>query len=374
MTWRTSLTVHATRRLFGAAAVVGLGFLAGAPSLAQTSQAPGEGLKSAQARTFVAQAFAIAGEDLKADARSMCPTGAARERTPAPAPGTRPGRIAVFDPATLLSPTRVFDNVYFVGSTHVGATAIKTSAGIILIDTLSSEAGASPSNPTALCPPNCGALYPSASIALVPGLRQLGLDPADIKYVLLTHGHGDHSGGVEYLRNTIKGRFKVVMSKEDWAFVAHQASAATPPRTPNPAMTAGDIAFSGSYEVTLGDTTVTMIETPGHTPGTTGLIYPIRSDGRTYMATQWGGGGPLDPAVKVSDVERYVAAAKEAKTAIRWSSHTGGSPEEVKKLDQVRAGGANPFVEGQERVGRYLDVMLACKRAAVEEASVNQGG
>jgi len=65
-----------------------------------------------------------------------------------------------------------FDNLYFVGADWVSAWAIKTSDGIILIDALNIQA--------------------EAAALIEGGMRKLGLDPAQIKYVIVTHGHGDH--------------------------------------------------------------------------------------------------------------------------------------------------------------------------------------
>src|SRR6266850_290682 len=91
-------------------------------------------------------------------------------------------------------PGRAFDNLYFVGSNWVSAWAIQTSEGIILIDALNNRA--------------------EAESVIDAGLRKLGLDPAQIKYVIVTHAHGDHYGGAVHLVEKYKAR--VVMSEPDW--------------------------------------------------------------------------------------------------------------------------------------------------------------
>ena len=82
-------------------------------------------------------------------------------------------------------PAKVFDNLYWVGQTQFSAWALKTSAGIIIID----------------------ALYDySVEDEIVGGLTKLGLNPADIKYVIVSHAHGDHVGGAKFLQdNTRRG-------------------------------------------------------------------------------------------------------------------------------------------------------------------------
>ena len=73
-------------------------------------------------------------------------------------------------------PAKVFDNLYFVGQTEYSAWAVTTSDGIIVVDALWDY---------------------SVEDEVVNGLRKLGLDPAKIKYVLLSHGHIDHAGGAQ---------------------------------------------------------------------------------------------------------------------------------------------------------------------------------
>ena len=71
----------------------------------------------------------------------------------------------------LIEPTKVFDNVYAIGRVGTVVWAITTSEGIILIDSGYAD---------------------QLESVLLPGLRKVGLDPANVKYVLLGHGHGDH--------------------------------------------------------------------------------------------------------------------------------------------------------------------------------------
>src|SRR5262245_65944591 len=68
-------------------------------------------------------------------------------------------------------PAKVFDNLYFVGGRIHSSWALTTRDGIILFDTI----------------------YPYNSEELiVGGMKKLGLDPRSIKYVLISHAHGDH--------------------------------------------------------------------------------------------------------------------------------------------------------------------------------------
>ena len=97
----------------------------------------------------------------------------------------------------LVPATQVFDQLWSVGQNAVSAWVLKTSEGLIVIDALNSPA--------------------EARDILVPNIVAMGLDPADIKYVIITHGHGDHWGGAKYLQDTYGAR--VVLSDIDWGLL-----------------------------------------------------------------------------------------------------------------------------------------------------------
>src|SRR2546430_12177059 len=90
-------------------------------------------------------------------------------------------------------PVKVFDNLYFVGQTEYSAWAVTTSDGIIVVDALWDY---------------------SVEDEVVNGLKKLGLDPAKIKYVLVSHGHIDHTGGAKLLQDRFGAR--VILSAADW--------------------------------------------------------------------------------------------------------------------------------------------------------------
>src|SRR6185436_10716911 len=140
---------------------------------------------SKEAQRLIASAMAIAKDDLKAEATDACLPGG-----PARAPDRRPMQK--------VEPLKVFDNLYYVGFEQVGTWTLDTGAGLILFDTLN--------NPK------------EAEEVLVPGLKQLGLDPANIKYIVLSHGHADHFGGAPYFQEHYNT--PVMMTAADWDLIA----------------------------------------------------------------------------------------------------------------------------------------------------------
>ena len=143
-------------------------------------------------------------------------------------------------------PAKVFDDFYFVGGKIHSAWALTTSEGIILFDTI----------------------FPYNSDELiVGGLKKLGLDPTTIKYVVVTHGHGDHIGGAQMLQEEFGA--KVVMGGPDWDAVE---------KYPNRFKTMApkrEIVATDGMNITLGGKTVTLWLTPGHTPGTFAFTTPF---------------------------------------------------------------------------------------------------
>jgi metallo-beta-lactamase class B len=126
-------------------------------------------------------------------------------------------------------PAKVFDNLHFVGGKLHSAWALTTREGIILLDTI----------------------YPYNSEELIiGGMQKLGLDPKNIKYVLISHAHADHIGGAEMLQTRYGVR--VVMGGPDWDLVE---------KYPNRYKTMApkrDIVATDGMKITLGDTTVTI--------------------------------------------------------------------------------------------------------------------
>lgn len=163
-----------------------------------------------------------------------------------------------------LPPTRAFDNLWYIGNAFVGAWVLKTSEGLIIFDANQSEQ--------------------EVRDHLEPELKTLGFDAADIRYAIITHGHWDHYGGAKYLQERYGTR--VGLSAEDWAlmerskpgdiirapfFGPDQADRPPPKR---------DMVIADGQKLTLGDTTVTLFVTPGHSPGTLSALIPVREGGR----------------------------------------------------------------------------------------------
>lgn len=247
-------------------------------------------------------------------------------------------------------PVKVFDNLYYVGMTEYSAWAVTTSDGIIVIDPL---------------------FHYSVEEEIVNGLAKLGLDPKRIRYVVVSHAHQDHVAGAAFLQE--RGA-RVVMSAADWDFLASD-----PGRWPKAKR---DIVATDGYKVTLGDTTLTLYHTPGHTPGTVSTVIPLRDGGNRHTAILWGGTGfnwrsgspryiqPGTPpafwydnyaksARKMRDVAKQVGADVVLSNHPQYDQST----TRLALMPKRASGQPHPYVIGRGSVDRFLTVAEECALA-----------
>jgi metallo-beta-lactamase class B len=242
-------------------------------------------------------------------------------------------------------PVTVFDNLYYVGMTEFSAWAVTTSAGIVLLD----------------------AIYDySIEDEVVGGLKKLGLDPASIKYVIVSHGHLDHAGGAKFLQERFGTR--LVMSAADYDLLDQQNPSWKPKR---------DMVATDGMRLTLGDTTLTLYLTPGHTLGTISTLIPVRDGTRSHVAAAWGGtrfnfGRNREQlGMYASSAARLRQIVEKASADVLLSNHTAfdGSKTKLPAVATRKPGGRHPYVVGNDAVKRYLTVASECAQAAVAAVS-----
>jgi metallo-beta-lactamase class B len=287
--------------------------------------------------SHLAAAKAAAGFDFTGTLARVCiapQTGPGRDVAPGPAP----------DRSTWITePAKVFDNLYFVGTKFHSSWALTTSDGIILIDTL----------------------YEYASEdAIVGGLKKLGLNPTNVKYVIISHAHGDHIGGAKLMQDRFRSR--IVMAAPDWEGVEKSAN-----QYPN-GKPKRDIVGADGQVITLGDTSVTLVFTPGHTPGTLSMIFQVKDNGRPLTVAYSGGtafnfvnDGPHFDTY-IASQRKMAAAAARANATILMSNHSefDNAVTKIKTLAARKPGEPHPFELGKEAVARYFKVTDECAQVA----------
>lgn len=149
-----------------------------------------------------------------------------------------------------MKPFRMAGNLYFVGTYAASSHMIDTGDGLILLD----------------------AGYEKTADVIVESVASLGFDIKDVKYIILSHGHTDHSGGVPKLV-ALTGA-KTFIFEADLKYIKGFV--------PDAYIHDGDI-------IRLGNTEVLCLETPGHTEGTASFFFDVEENGKVYRAGMFGG-------------------------------------------------------------------------------------
>jgi len=252
----------------------------------------------------------------------------------------------------VIEPTRIFDNVYAIGSVGTVAYVIQTPAGLMMIDALSAN---------------------EVESRLLPGFARLGLDPAQVKVILVAHGHADHFGGAAYFQQRFGSR--VYVSPADWDLMEAPARGRGPGPTAAAAPPKRDANLEEASPVTLGDVTVRVVAVPGHTPGSMGFIFPVLDRGQKHVAALFGGSwltpGLLNDEAMgtfINSVARFKEATRNAAVDAWLQNHPLMVPfqEWVTRLGARGRTDQNPFVVGAAPYQRFLDVLDGCSRVALE--------
>src|ERR1700728_2847744 len=254
------------------------------------------------------------------------------------APGPAPARDTWF-----IEPAKVFDNLYFVVSKIHSSWALTTSEGIILIDTLFTY---------------------NSEEEIVGGLKKLGLDPATVKYVIISHSHSDHVGGAKMMQDRYGSR--IVMGGADWDSIERSVNGyplGKPKR---------DIVADDGQKITLGDTTVTIVTTPGHTPGTLSMLFTVKDNGKPLNVAYSGGTAFNFPSTTanfdtyIASQRKMAAAAASTNATILMSNHSefDSAFSKIRMLASRKPGEPHPFELGKEAVARYFTVTGECAQAA----------
>ncbi len=270
--------------------------------------------------------------------------------------------------APLLEPTRIFDNLYFIG--RAGGTAmyvVQTSEGLVMIDSG----------------------YPDQlESVLLAGFRALKLNPADVKYILVGHGIWDHWGGAAYFQNKYNTRVLMGSSAPGWEAAKNFRSDAPAPRragvqanVPPPGTVAPrfdpkrDIMVSGESVLTVGDTPFTIMDAPGGIS----IAFPVKDGAATHMAGLFGATILIpswrnDAALRehVETLNRWAELSKRLNVDVEIQNHPlfDGITQKVAAVRAGRKGREHPFVVGKDGYQGFITVMSECTQTHLARRAV----
>lgn len=149
-------------------------------------------------------------------------------------------------------PAPVFGNVYMVGTCGITVLLITSETGHILIDGATEE----------------------SSAAIADNIVKLGFKPTDVKYLLSSHEHMDHVGGLAGLKR-ITGAQMIARAEAKASLETGQYHADDPQKgimPPFPGIKV-DYVVNGGEMIELGPLRLTALATPGHSPGGTSWTW-----------------------------------------------------------------------------------------------------
>ena len=230
-------------------------------------------------------------------------------------------------------PFKVFDNLYFVGIKYVASWLLVTDDGLILIDTLFGDE--------------------EYKDYLLDNIRELGFDPADLKYILISQGHPDHYGQAFSLQKLTGAT--IGTGRGDWELLENDLWASSAPRR--------DWVIENGDTLTLGDTTMRFEITPGHTAGTVSMEFPVRDGNNSYAAYLAGGTSVRthDPEV----IKGFIADMERIKSYEHIDVQINNHPfiddlfDRKVLLDNRKDGDIHPFVASEDFrawIGRRIKV------------------
>ena len=267
-------------------------------------------------------------------------------RPDAPAPRENPNRIE-----TYMEPMQAFDDLYWMGTPSTSSWLLTSDDGYILYDTQRVH---------------------DAEDVLIPGIKKLGFDPAKVKYVIVSHAHAGEVGGAYLFQSRYGSR--IVMN--DWDMV--EASINGYP-TGKPKR---DIVPTDGMKVTVGNRSVTIYLTPGHTPGTISSIFQVHDHGRP-LTVVYSGGTEFNFPNDVPHFDQYIASVRRlaslaaganATIVFNNQSQFNGAATKLRMLKDRHPGEAHPLDVGTNAVARYFKIEDECAQAVRLKVLAASGG
>ena len=246
-----------------------------------------------------------------------------------------------------VAPFQVFDNLYYVGAKWVSAWLLETDQGLILFDTL----------------------YGELTDLMIDGIRELGFDPNDIRYVVVTHAHYDHIGGAKRMQDEFGA--VVLMTAEDWDMVDEDPVYREYPKPMR------HLLVTDNGTVNLGRTGLRFIKTPGHTVGVASTRFTVYDNGFPFQAFMFGGVGLNFEGVERT--EMYIASVKrlqqmgDIEVNIPNHAASGDVFARYELLKERQEGQPHPFID-PEGYAAWLDELLVAAEAKLveEKAALDQ--
>lgn len=233
-----------------------------------------------------------------------------------------------------LEPVKYTDDIYHIGSRNAPCWLIKSTDGLIILDTG----------------------LPKTFYQIIDNIHKLGVNFKDIKHIIHSHGHIDHIGGTRALVEMTgaktyvsEGDAEMVRGNNDLQWATQYGWKFEEPFEP-------DVLVKDGDKIKIGEKVFTFISTPGHTAGTMSIFFNCYDNGKEYRAGTFGGGG-LNTMSK-SYMDKYnlpysirqdfldgIDRVINEKVEVFLGNHIGDNKHFEKLEAQKNGAKENPFIE-----------------------------
>ena len=238
-----------------------------------------------------------------------------------------------------IEPFQVFDNLYYVGSKWVSSWLLVSDQGLILFDSL----------------------YGDLTEIVVEGIRKLGFDPDDVRYLIVSHAHYDHVGGARRFQEEFGS--VVMMTEEDWNMTTEPPIYREYPRPIR------HLSASDGSTLNLGRTRLRFFKTPGLTKGVLSTRFTVYDNGYPHDAFLFGGAG-LD-FTGMEQTELYINSVRKLMQLEGIEVNIPNHPESADVFERYEIlqnrldGDLHPFVD-PESWAAWLDLLLLSAQAKMD--------
>ena len=246
--------------------------------------------------------------------------------------------IRAMEDMSFFTHARIFDDLLIVSQRETNCYVLNNTDGLILID----------------------AIWPdeSAINAIVGAIKNAGWNPEMVRKLILTHGHVDHTGCGKWFVE--KYNTKTYLSQIDDIFWQEHPTKPDRPETWKDYKI--DVYIQDGDSITLGDKTIYVYGTPGHTPGGLSYIFPVTENGEIHMAALWGGTTPpwTKDGVKqyLQSLDYFIMEAKNKKVDVALSNHTAidNGLERIEYSRKRMAYMPNIYIIGEDGFEKFCQV------------------
>lgn len=254
-------------------------------------------------------------------------------------------RIWVNQESRYVKPFQIYGNLYYVGDSWVCAHIVDTGEGLLLFD-----AG------------NCG-----AEAMLIQAIWEAGFNPADVKWLVMSHGHVDHIGAANFFKRMFGTKLYLGAPDAEMYRTRPELSVIQDSTDFMDELFVPDVEIHDGDKIRFGNTDVQFYLVPGHTEGCIACFFDV-TDGKEKKRVGYYGGFGFntlqkdflieigDPTFEMRKIYlESIKKVRDEKVEIFMANHTNNNDLLSRRRYMLDHPGENPFVD-DKLWKNYLDM------------------